>query len=62
MNIEVDRERCEGHGLCEAVAPTVFQLDDEGMVRIAPGEPAGEPELVMAAVRSCPVAALRIPP
>jgi ferredoxin len=60
MNIDVDRERCEGHGLCEAIAPAVFELDDEGLVSIAPEIPAGETESVAAAVRTCPVAALRI--
>jgi ferredoxin len=58
MKVVVDRERCEGHGLCEAIAPAVFHLDDEGLVRIAAEIPAGETDAVLAAVRTCPVAAL----
>lgn len=58
ITVKVDRERCEGHGLCEAVAPAVFRLDDEGMLHIASKMPAGETDAVAAAVRTCPVAAL----
>jgi len=29
MRIEVDRERCEGVGMCEAMASDVFELDDD---------------------------------
>jgi ferredoxin len=58
MKVEVDRERCEGHGLCETVAPGVFRLDDEGVVHVASELPSSETEAVLAAVRICPVAAL----
>lgn len=30
MRIIADYDRCEGHGLCVAQAPEVFDLDDEG--------------------------------
>src|SRR5262245_48430622 len=30
MKIEVDRNRCEGHAMCEAVAPDLFSVDDDG--------------------------------
>jgi ferredoxin len=59
MIIEVDQNRCEGHGLCEELAPAVFRLDDDGFVQIMDVPPAAD-ESVAAAVRSCPVAALRI--
>jgi ferredoxin len=58
MKVEVDRERCEGHGLCELIAPAVFQLDDQGVMHIATEMPAGQTDAVAAAVRTCPVAAL----
>ncbi|GAA1955974.1 hypothetical protein GCM10009798_14110 [Nocardioides panacihumi] len=61
MRIVLDRPRCEGHGLCEEAAPTLMHLDDDGELVIdreeitdAEAGPAG------AAVRVCPVAALRI--
>lgn len=61
MKIELDRPRCEGHGLCEEAAPGLMYLDDDGelvldRVEIADSERA-EAE---AAVRVCPVAALRL--
>ncbi|MEQ1786009.1 MAG: ferredoxin [Acidimicrobiales bacterium] len=30
MKVHVDEERCEGHGRCYALAPTVFEPDDVG--------------------------------
>jgi ferredoxin len=61
MKIEVDRGRCEGHAMCEAVAPQYFSVDDDGNVavrtdNVAPGDQAQ----VQDAVLACPVAALRV--
>ena len=30
MKIKIDNERCTGHGRCYALAPEVFEPDDEG--------------------------------
>lgn len=61
--IVVDFDRCEGHGLCEQTAPEVFQLDDEGELRLTGEEVTAEHEgAVAAAVRVCPVAALKVQP
>jgi ferredoxin len=30
MRIKIDNERCTGHGRCYALAPEVFEPDDEG--------------------------------
>ncbi|KDN75577.1 3Fe-4S ferredoxin [Streptomyces olindensis] len=61
--IVVDVERCEGHGLCEQTAPEVFRLDDDGELHLTHEEVAPEREsAVAAAVRVCPVAALRLQP
>ncbi len=30
MRIQIDNERCTGHGRCYALAPEVFEPDDEG--------------------------------
>jgi len=63
MRIDVDYDRCEGHGLCEQTAPEVFRLDDEGSLHLARDEVATEQQsLVAAAVRVCPVAALKLQP
>lgn len=63
MRIVLDRPRCEGHGLCEEAAPNLMHLDDDGELvidqeNIEPGTP--EEAAASAAVRVCPVAALRL--
>ena len=30
MKIHLDREKCQGHGRCYALAPSLFDCDDEG--------------------------------
>jgi ferredoxin len=30
VKIHFDREKCQGHGRCYALAPDVFESDDEG--------------------------------
>jgi ferredoxin len=30
VKIHFDRDKCQGHGRCYALAPTVFDTDDEG--------------------------------
>jgi ferredoxin len=61
MRVEVNFDRCEGHGMCEAMAPEVFELDDDGNLihhyegRDMHGDIAAAAER---AVGACPVAAL----
>ena len=61
MKLVVDWPRCEGHGLCEEAAPQLLHLDDEGEL-VLDVEDIGESDLkaAQAAVRVCPVAALRL--
>lgn len=61
MKIELDRPRCEGHGLCEEAAPQLMHLDDDGelILDVVDIEEA-DLEAARAAVRVCPVAALRL--
>jgi ferredoxin len=28
--VDVDRDRCQGHGLCSIAAPEIYELDDDG--------------------------------
>lgn len=61
MQIEVIRDRCEGHGLCEEVAPNLYRLDDEGYVVFTyngQSVPDEERAAAIAGARVCPVAAL----
>lgn len=61
MKILVDRPRCEGHGLCEEAAPGLMHLDDDGYPVLDHDEVAGDQlAAANAAVRVCPVAALRL--
>ena len=61
MRIELDRPRCEGHGLCEEAAPKLMHLDDDGELVIdVPDVDGSELAAATAAVRVCPVAALRL--
>ncbi|PWV74647.1 ferredoxin [Prauserella marina] len=61
MRVEVDRDLCEANEVCVAMAPAVFELDDEEELRISsPDVPEGEIERVTQAVASCPRNALLI--
>ena len=61
MRITADRDTCDGHGMCEAMAHEFFELDDDGLVRVLDESPGEEHrELVDSAVQSCPVSALRL--
>jgi len=61
MKIELDRPRCEGHGLCEEAAPKLMHLDDAGdLVIDVPEVDGADVDAARAAVRVCPVAALRL--
>lgn len=63
MRIELDKPRCEGHGLCEEAAPWLMHLDDDGELLIdVPEVEETDLAAAKAAVRVCPVAALRLAP
>ena len=59
--VEVDRDRCVGSGVCESLAPAVFELDDDGVLVIHSSEPdEGQLDAVHDAVQSCPTRALSL--
>jgi ferredoxin len=59
--IVVDGERCVGSGACEALAPDVFEVGDDGVVAVLRTHPAaGDLRDVEAAVRTCPTGALAL--
>jgi len=55
--IVVDREKCIGANSCVAVAPGVFQLDDENLAYVVNPDSTDEDTIIMAA-QSCPVLAI----
>jgi ferredoxin len=61
MRIIVDRDLCQGHGVCESEAPEVFAVPKSGQVDVRSERP---PETLRAkvqmAVKYCPTHALKI--
>jgi len=57
LKVEVDRDLCISLGNCAAIAPTAFDLDDEGKVVILDPHSVDE-EIILAAAESCPAKAI----
>jgi ferredoxin len=54
MKIKVDFDLCESNGLCEAMAPEVFELDDDDFLQLHTEETTDENiENVRRAVAGC---------
>lgn len=62
MKIVADRDRCEGLGMCEAMANDYFEVDDdEDLVNVLDANPPESDRAhVFAAVQACPVLALTL--
>jgi ferredoxin len=59
--LEVDRIRCDGHGMCAELLPELISLDDWGYPIVKRGSvPDHLAELARRAVDVCPVLALRL--
>jgi len=59
--LQIDRIRCDGHGLCAELLPELIKLDDWGYPIITAGSvPPGLIEHARRAVDACPVLALRL--
>ena len=55
--IYVDRDLCIGAASCVAIAPGVFQLDEENKAYVA-DEKAADDETILLAAKSCPTKAI----
>jgi ferredoxin len=61
MKIVIDRDLCQGHGVCESEAPEVFTVPRNGQVSLLQETPPEELRAkVQMAVTYCPTHALRI--
>lgn len=61
MRIKVDFDLCESNALCEAMAPEVFELDDDDYLQVKAEETTPENlEDVKRAVAACPRAAITL--
>ncbi len=59
--IVVDRDLCQGHGVCESEAPEVFSVSKDGVLTVLDERPGPEQRrAVEAAVTFCPTHALSI--
>lgn len=61
LRLEVDYAKCSGLGLCEAEAPDLFEVQDDGSLTVHDFTPSGDQLAACeAAVASCPTEALRL--
>ena len=61
MKIKVDFDLCESNALCEAMAPEVFELDDDDFLVVKAEETTPETlEDAKRAVAACPRAAIKL--
>jgi ferredoxin len=61
MRVVVDEDRCDGNGLCAAIAPALFAVADDDLVRVLAAElPAGAEPAAEEAAQACPKLALTL--
>jgi ferredoxin len=61
MKVVVDRDLCQGHGVCESEAPEVFSVSKQGVLTILDeSPPESSRAMIEQAVSFCPTSALRI--
>ncbi len=67
MKVWVNKEECIGCGVCVAIAPNYFVLEDDGKSVAINGDAKGkvdvnpgDEELVKTAAQSCPTGAIKI--
>jgi sterol 14-demethylase len=61
FRVVVDRDLCQGHGVCESEAPDVFSVSKDGVLTVLDERPGDDQrKAVEAAVKYCPTHALSI--
>jgi ferredoxin len=59
--VDVDIDRCQGHGLCNAVAPEIYALDDDGYCTIGRVElPVDRLDHARRGAKNCPEMAITV--
>ena len=58
MNFEVDKNACIGCGACQAIAPDVFEIEDDGLAN-AYGEVDKDNEEDAIEAENCPTGAIK---
>jgi ferredoxin len=63
MHIDLDVNRCSSLGMCESVAPDIFEVSDDGSLVIHERTPPEERRaLIEEACAACPTGALSLHP
>lgn len=61
MKVSVDEQRCEGHAVCQGIAPDIFLVDDDEISRVLVPEPAPDRyDAVRQAAMQCPKQAITV--
>lgn len=61
MRVVVDFDRCDSTGLCAALAPEVFELGDDDLLRVSSERPPPEHwPAAEEAARACPKLAITL--
>jgi ferredoxin len=62
MRLRIDAEMCTGHGRCYALAPEVFEPDEDGHGLVLHGGevPAGLEDVARRAANNCPERAITV--
>ena len=61
MRIVLDESKCSSLGMCEGVAPDVFEVGDDGALHLLQLSPSADRRAdVEDAVAACPTGALRL--
>ena len=59
MKVKVDKNLCIGCGACQAIEPSVFELEDDGLAKAIDEEIKDEiKENVIDALEGCPTSAI----
>ena len=60
LPVRVDPDLCVGSGDCARVAPTAFEVDDEGLAVVLEGARTTDRSKLQDAVRECPTGAITL--
>jgi ferredoxin len=62
VNVTVDRDRCVGSAYCQRIAPSTFDLRDDGIAVVLDADAAGADAAAAAreAASACPAVAISI--
>ncbi len=64
MRLRIDSRLCQGHARCAALAPELFDLDENGFGIVRPGceNPSAGDRQALLAVDNCPEQAIVLEP